>query len=867
MIPTSSNHQAPNDLDCSESPESGTAPIRFPRVELRQWTLPNGLVLLVKEDRSAPVASVQAWCAAGSIHEDEWLGAGLSHILEHMLFKGTESRTTGQIATAVQDAGGYMNAYTSFDRTVYWIDTPSEGVPVALDVLADVMTKATIPEEEYAKEQEVIRREFAMGFDDPDRMSSELVFSTAFQVHPYGIPVIGHLDVFNTLTRDDVLAYYRRHYVPNNMFFVVVGDVDAEAVHAQVAKLFVDIPRAKYPPVLVPSEPLQLGRREVHQEFATQLTRLTLAWRIPDVTHPDMPALDVLSTILGDGRSSRLYRKVRDTWKLVHSIDAYSYTPAHGGLFAVSAEHDPEKRQAVTDAILKIIGEIQCDGVTDEEVEKARKMTLASQIGSLTTMRGQASDIGGNWNLTRNVQFTGEYLEAIQRVTPEDVRDVALRYMIERTLSVTSLNPVGTLAVANRKAGFRNEAEVRRHVFSNGLTLLLREDSRLPLVSVLAAFRAGTLAETDADAGISRLCTRTLLKGTTTRTAEEISGAIESVGGSIGASAGNNSVMVSAGVMRPDIGLALDLVADVILNPTFPEEALEVEREAQRAAIQEEDDRMMTVATKALRKTLFPGHPYARTRNGTEESVDAVDRSALELFHRRYFVARNTVLAIYGAIDAEAMIAEVERRFGAMPEGESPFEAPPLPAPLTGSAEVAQFLDKKQAVVVVGFPSVDMRHPDRDALDLLDEACSDMASRFFVRIREELGLAYYVGTSQVLGLAPGAFIFYVGTSPEKAGLVERELVDEIEKLAEHGLTLEELERAKKTWLGKQKIEMQSNGAVAQVTVLDELFGLGHANYEAAFRRIEHFTVEDMREITRRYLHEKARVVVRVLPEK
>ena len=207
-------------------------------IPYQKFILPNGLTVIVQEDRSAPVASVQAWCGTGSVDENEHLGAGLSHILEHMLFKGTKTRGPSAIVQAIQDVGGYINAYTSFDRTVYWIDVPKAGASIAIDLLSDTMMNSTLPLEEYAKEQEVIRREFAMGMDDPDRMAGQLLFATAFQRHPYRLPVIGLLDVFNQLTRDDVLQYYRTRYVPNNLTFIVVGDVSADAVYQQLDAFF-----------------------------------------------------------------------------------------------------------------------------------------------------------------------------------------------------------------------------------------------------------------------------------------------------------------------------------------------------------------------------------------------------------------------------------------------------------------------------------------------------------------------------------------------------------------------------------------------------------------------------------------------------
>src|SRR6266436_167026 len=267
----------------SANKSDGSTLLTFPPTTAKKWVLPNGLILIVQEDRSAPVASVQAWCATGSIYEDDRLGAGLSHILEHMLFKGTKTQKANDIAKKIQDVGGYINAYTSFDRTVYWIDVPKDGVQTALAVLSDAMMNSTLPPEEYNKEQEVIRREFAMNLDDPDRMLSLLLFATAYQKHPYRLPIIGEMEIYNALTQEQVMQYYKSRYVPNNLTFIVVGDVDAEKVHQQLTDFFKSYPEKSLRPIFIPEEPPQLGRREVHHEFATELTRLSLACHIPEI--------------------------------------------------------------------------------------------------------------------------------------------------------------------------------------------------------------------------------------------------------------------------------------------------------------------------------------------------------------------------------------------------------------------------------------------------------------------------------------------------------------------------------------------------------------------------------------------------------
>src|SRR3954464_8930375 len=439
-----------------------SAGITFPPSTAQKRVLPNGLTIIVQEDRSAPVASVQVWCATGSVDEHEHLGAGLSHILEHMLFKGTKTKPANAIAQQIQNVGGYINAYTSFDRTVYWIDAPKDGVPVAVDVLADAMMNSTLPVEEYAKEQEVIRREFAMGMDDPDRMAGQLLFATAFQRHPYRLPVIGLIDVFDQLTRDEVMQYYRARYVPNNLTFIVVGDVNPDAVYKQLGDFFQDHPAQSLRPVFIPNEPPQLGRREAHQDFVTELTRLSLAWHIPEITHPDVPALDVLSTILGDGRSSRLYRRLREETGLAYGVSAFSYTPGDPGALGVDATVEPEKRDAARDLILKIVAEVQADGVTAEELAKSKKISLSHHLGALTTMRGQASDLGSNWFLTRNLNFTRDYLDAVQRITSEDGRRGATKYIFDDNLPIVSLNPKTDGAAVKAKPPAPVDAEIQK---------------------------------------------------------------------------------------------------------------------------------------------------------------------------------------------------------------------------------------------------------------------------------------------------------------------------------------------------------------------------------------------------------------------
>ena len=841
------------------------AAITFPPSTAKKWVLPDGLTVIVQEDHSAPVASVQAWCATGSIDEDERLGAGLSHILEHMLFKGTKTQSSNAIAQKIQDVGGYINAYTSFDRTVFWIDVPKDGVSTALGVLSDAMMNSTLPPDEYLKEQEVIRREFAMGLDDPDRMTGQLLFATAYQRHPYRLPVIGQMEIYNQLTQDQVMQYYKSRYVPNNLTFIVVGDVDPEKIQQQLVEFFKSYPEKSLKPVFVPEEPPQLGRREVHNEFATELTRLSLAWHIPEVTHPDVPALDLLSTILGDGRSSRLYRRVREEAGLAFGISAFSYTPGDPGLLGVDATVDPKKRNAAEQLVMQIVDEVRQSGVTAEEVTKAKKILLSHHLDSLTTMRGQASDIGSNWLLTRNLNFSRDYLAAVQKVTREDIHRVAGKYLVEQNLTIVSLNPKGSLGRKAEGAKPVAAREIQKFELSNGLRILVREDERLPLVSVTAVFRGGLLAETPETNGITRLMAKTLLKGTKTRSAEQIAEQIETVGGSISSDAGNNSFSVSLHITKPDLKLGVDLFSDVLLNATMPEKAVAREKQIQIAGIQQEDEQMTTVARNILRQALFDHHPYALRASGSVDSVQRLAQKDLLEFRARYVVAKNGVISVFGNVNTAEVKQIFEKALGPMKPGALALTDAKPPSALNKPATVESKKEKAQGVIMVGYRGVDIFSKDRHALELIDEASSDLGSRFFIRIREQMGLAYYVGASQFQGLVPGLFSFYLGTDPQKIEPVKTALLDEIRKLATDGLTNEELARAKKKLVGQQQIAMQSNESFGYQCALDELYGLGFDYYKRLERDVDAVTLEEIKRTAAKYFRDRPYVLATVRP--
>ncbi len=661
------------------------------------------------------------------------------------------------------------------------------------------------------------------------------------------------------------MQYYKTRYVPNNLTFLVVGDVDAQKVRQQLTELFKPYPEKSLQPVFVPAEPPQLGRREVHQEFSTELTHLSLVWHIPEVTNPDVPALDLLSTVLGDGRSSRLYRRVREEAGLAFSISAFSYTPGDPGLFGIDATVDPKKRDAAEQLALRVVDEVKQAGVTTEELAKAKKITLSHHLGALTTMRGQASDIGSNWLLTRDLNFSRHYLDAVQKVTLDDIKRVAANYLIENNLTVISLNPKGSLTGKAEAEKPVAASEVQKFELSNGLRLLVREDPRLPLVAMGAVFRGGLLAETPQTNGITSLMAKVLLKGTKTRTAEQIANEIEAVGGSISSDAGNNTFRVSVDVTKPDMKLGVNLLSDVLINATFPEKAIAREKEIQIAAIQQEEEQLTSVARNIMRQALFPQHPYALRSNGSLESVQRLMQKDLLEFRDRYVVAKNGSIYVFGDVKASEVKQLFEQMLGKMKPGALALTDAKPSMPLGKPETVERRKEKAQGVIMVGFRGATLSSPDRYALELIDEASSDLGSRFFIRIREQMGLAYYVGASQMQGLVPGLFAFYLGTDPQKIEPVKTALLDEIHKLANDGLSPGELARAKKKLIGQQEIANQSNDAFGYHCALDELYGLGFDYYKQLEHDVNALTLDDIKQVAAKYFRDQPYVLATVRP--
>ncbi len=830
--------------------------------------LPNGVTLILKPDRSAALASVQVWVKTGSIHEGEHLGAGLSHYLEHMLFKGTTRRAGREISAEVQAHGGYINAYTTFDRTVYYIDLPSEHTGVAIDLLADAVLHSTLPADEAAKEKDVILREIAMTKDDPDSRLWDALFSTAFREHPYRQPIIGHQDVFSAVSHADLLAYYRARYVPNNLVVVIVGDIDLAATRAAVEQHFGSAPRVRLAPVLVPQESGQLAPRALHRNENVELTRGALAWPIPGLTHADAPMLDLLATVLGGGDSSVLWQEIREKTGLVHSIDASSWNPGTSGLFCIGFTADPAKRVAATRAIAATLARCAVKGFTPAQLRKAMRQVVVGEINTRKTMSGQASRLGAAEVVVGDLDYSRAYFERLRAVTPADLKRVLKTYLQAARLTSISLNPIEPAAAAIAAA----PAHATRPDFSeitlpNGARLLLQPDAHLPNLHLRLAVTGGPLFEVASQRGATALLATLLTKDAGQRTAAQVAQFIEEVGGSFYPLAGNNSLGVAAEVLPPDFARALAVIADAVLAPKFKPATFKLEQEAQLAGLAQDADDVVTVARKLTRRKFFGAHPLALDASGDEAGVKALTPAALRALHQRLFVGPNVVLAVAGDFDPKQLAPKLKAFLAKLPRGAAP-EIPVGPARGGLPAEVGDFVEqqpREQAVVLQAFPGPRVHAPDYFVGEVADELFSGMASRLFERVREEKGLAYFVRSGRILGLDTGMFYFFAGTQPGKEGEVLTEIDAEITRVQAGGVEAVELLRCQARLKAGQRAAMQTNGSRAAQASLNALQGQpinGWREYDA---KIDAVTIADLAAFAREYFQKTRRTQVVVRP--
>ncbi len=825
-------------------------------------TLENGLTVILKEDSSAAVAAIQVWVMTGSANETEE-EAGITHLIEHMIFKGTPSRKMGEIAKTIEASGGNINAYTSFDRTVYYVEIPGAQFETGLDVLLDAVQNSLFDEEELAKEKEVVLEEYRRSLDIPERELGKAVLALSYEKHHYRRPIIGYEETIRSFNRDAILKYMAKWYVPENMVLVAVGDFDSDRALEKVRALVKDFPKKPVHSYKSPVEPPQTTFKKVVKKDRVNQVYMNLLWHIPSVKEKEIYPLDLLEVILGQGKSSRLYRRMKMDANLVYDVDAGTYSLKDPGVFSIDATLGAEKVKEALEVIAEEMKRVVTEPVSQAELAKAKNIAEAGFVFKLEDMSGQAGTLGFFETMTGDMHHADSYLERLKQVTAEDILRAARSCFRPENLTLGVLTPsaadfqlndqeiAGLFRVADsepEKTVLSGEKDpgAEMVVLKNGMRVIVQENPRLPEVSFSGVFLGGTRLETPGKWGISHFTAEMLTRGTKQRSALEIASTVESWAGSLSAFSGRNSLGVSGKFLSKDTYGGLALMADLILNPDFPEGEMEKVREDILAGIRAKEDRPMSQLFDLFYATLYPSYPYGHPRSGTLETIRDMKKSDVMEWYGKICMPSNFVLAIVGDVKKEQIIPFIETLFGTFSSAEKKLPSVAPEPPLTKPREAHSDRPGAQTHIVAGYLGVDLRSEDDAAMALVKTALAGQGGSLFYNLRDQQSLAYAVTAFRKPGLETGAFGVYLGCDPEKVSTARKAIFEELEKVRQNGIGEQELKDARNYLVGNMQIDFQTNGSKAMQMALHELYGLGFDYHARYLDEIEKVTQEDVK---------------------
>lgn len=838
--------------------------LEFPARAVSEKILENGLVVLtMARAPSRNLAAVDIKITAGSSLEGEYMGSGISHLVEHMVFKGTGTRMAGTIEKEVKSYGGIINGSTSKDTTSFHMVVPSPRLKEAMALLKDMLLSASFDKSEFEKEKEVILNEIRLRDDEPQSRLMRLLDETAYLRHAYRHPTIGYENRFRSLTREDAVKYYIRSYVPNRMVIAVVGDIDERETASIIEGQFKDfrLPDYNVLGLNLPAEPLQIAARERDASFPANLSYLAMGFHSTSVLSEDLFSMDVLAMILGRGDNSRLNVCLVKNKRLAHSISAWNYTPRDPGLFVVSAILDKQDMAPAEDEIIAQIGKMKEGDIGDEALETAKRMVLSDFIFSHQAIDALADDISSSYLLTGACDFSKRYVEGIQAVSKDDAKRAARKYLTTDNLTTVRLVSESAETVEARENPLSKAPDaIKREILPNGLRLLIREDRGLPIVSVAVAMLGGLAAETGESNGVSNFTAGMLLKGTALRKESEIAGAIEALGGSIGTFSGFNSLGLNVEVLKTDLDAALAITKDVLTNSIFPQEEIEKARQLILSDIKAEDDDIFQKGVNALRKEIFGNSCYALRQLGTEGSVKSITRQDLLNFYKSYCVPGNMVISISGDVESSSLADKLKNMFAGLKEANAPSASRPA-AGMDTARTLTLEMDRRESLILLGFMTVGAHDKDRYAFDVLGSVLSGQSGRLFDNLRDRLPLAYALGCFQKTALDTGYFAFYAATSKEKIETAREALIAEIKAIRQGGVDGAELLQAKKELVTKYGLATQVNGFFSHSSALDELYGLGHDNLYRYPEEVGKVTMEDLKRIANKFFEAASRAEV------
>jgi len=844
----------------------------------QRHVLPSGLTVILDQNHEAPVAAFQVWVRAGSAFErpGEY---GITHLIEHMIFKGSHGQPAGLLARTIEGLGGEINAYTTYDHTNYYVSAASRFAPQALKLLAEAVVNADFDPAELEREKEVVVEEIRMNLDNPSRRFSWAVMRETFgPEHPYGRPIIGSEKSVRALTRQNILDYRKRWYTAPNMILVAVGDFEANKLMPLIEKAFQGLPRHPAPKLEVPPVKTAQGPRLLVMREKVRQASLSFTWLTPGLPSPEVYPLDMAAQVMGDGKTSRLYASLKEKRGLVDQVGAYAYTPQALGVFEVEAQTAPDKVSQAWRPLLKEALSIVSAPPSPAELKRARVQLAASFVRGRQTMAAQARQLGYFEMFYGGFEKMFEYLERFKATGADQVARTAQDYFTPARLCLVIQLPQGAeapdLAALKEAAGqlaqglepLAAEApRASREVLPGGLTLIVKPQRALPLAAFTLAAPGGQENESDAQAGLYELWAESLTRGAAGRSHQELNTELEDMAASLDGFAGKSTCGLSGSFLSQDWQRGLELISQAWLSPDFPADQVAKAKEQQLAGLRAQENSPVSRAFIAFRRLLYGDHPYGHNPLGTPETLAKLTRRDLVAAHAKVKGPGGAVLSVVGDVDPAQVRELALKLFGAA-------RGKVLEPQVANARPAAQPREKamhdpqaKQTQIVLGFVTPPAKDPARLRLQVLQAILGGQGGRLFSDLRDKRSLAYAVQPFYSESAHGGGFGVYMAVGPGKAKEALEGLTGHLRKIRAREAGQEELERAKAYLLGNQAIDLQSYGSQSMDMAMSELLGLGYDYYLRYPDLMQAVSAEEVRETADKVLAPSHRVELTLGP--
>jgi zinc protease len=876
--------------------------------KVSEFILGNGMKVLLKENHNAPVINFNVAYRVGSKYERPGI-TGISHLLEHIMFKTTTNHPLGEFDNLLQEVGAENNANTWLDRTIYYETIAADKIDIALELDADRMRNLAFIPDDHRLEMPVVRNELEQRNDSPFTLLYEEMLAHAYKAHPYGIPTIGWVDDIEGITTEDIREFYNRWYHPDNAFIVAVGDFETEEMLAKIEQHFGSIPSGNVKHPRLPVEPEQNGERRFILKRAGQVDMMMNAWHVPEGEHPDSFALVVLANILGNGRTSRLYNALVNTGKCAEagaSNDAFGY--ADPFLFLTYAVANPGVALTEIEPLIYAeIERIKTGGVTDEELNRAKKQARVSFVFEQDSIVSQADTIMSFELYNSGWQNVDKYLPGIESVTDEQVRRVAAQYLHEDNRTVghylaqqpeggeggpaageegapsrfDSVGPLYYREPGQHAAALENAAPLpgvsgvaggvtvavetsgepyaQEFKLPNGLTVLVRENHSNPSVSLSGLVRAGAIDDPADLPGVAGLAVGMLGNGTEAHTKAELAAIEENAAVAVGFSAGRETTTFSGRSLSEDFSLMLDLLAEQLLTPSFPAEELDLLRQQTIAGIQINLNDTEYRAGQAAQLALYgPGSPYSQPESGTVESVTAIDRDDLVNWYDAYVVPDGAIITVVGDVDAEAVRAAVAQRFGAWRGSAAAHNAQLEKSddflPVGGRGETVVLADKSNVTLLWAGPGKSRRGNEWPVAQVANYIMGGgFTTRLNQRLRIEEGLTYGAYSYFASSYGAGPWNALAQVNPENVDPAVKATTEELTRYFTEGPADAEVATARNYLIGSFPVRLSTNGAVAGELTQAVYLERGVNYLQDYARLVSEVSMEDVQALIHEYM--------------